>query len=472
MAADGQRCWLRAVEAHPDAAGLRADGWRNLMAVARVVMWRARRCEAEPGVWTSIPTRALIMRRTGLGETAVKGWLNWLRRRGLLGVVTAGSTPRFRPATRCGLDDDGAGNLGAEYLLLIPAAMQRSAPRSGPADAVPVVDAVEATSAASGRPAPDLVVQATPAAPPGDEKRPPSVVLLGRTTEDLDPRNAGARRPRETIGHLAANPLNVVVGGSEEDGPEGGTAWTWSLSATPGTKKTEMLQAAQALRAHSAILRRISARHLRSVLREFFAAGWSLDDVLYGLDHRTDGSAWTLTSDPSFVPGWIRYRLACWRTADGTPAPSRSQGRAERRAAAAAALDQTRAEREQAVAARADATAAAAAARALLAAASPQAQAALQRRQLQQARRRPASTAPTPTVEQVEQQVWLTGQTEPEAIFEREVLDRHDLPETVWATEPEAEHDPDDADRLAAERAWLVQMMAARSPQDHGTPTG
>ncbi|MEV4249316.1 hypothetical protein AB0J63_38615 [Streptosporangium canum] len=485
VAATGQRSWLRGVESHPDAAELRADAWRNLHAVARVVMWRARRCEAEPGVWTSIPTRALIMRRTGLRETAVKGWIRWLRERGLLGVVTAGSTPRFRPATRCGIDDDGAGNLAAEYVLMTPAFLARSARRSGPVSpgaelsplaAAPAVAGLSQASAASSGDASEdrsghrplaPVPQAAAAAPPGDEKRPPSVVLSGeRTTEDLDPRNAGARRAREGArsGHFSEQSLRVVAGGSEEDGPAVDTAWTWSLSVTPVTK-TEMLQAAQALRAHSAILRRISTRHLRSVLREFFAAGWSPDDVLHGLDHRTDGTAWTLTSDPSFVPGWIRYRLACWRTADGTPAPSRSQGRAIRRASAAAALTVTRAEREQAMAARADATTAAAATRAHLAAASPQAATAMQRQQ-QQARRRPASTATTQTGE-VEQEMWLTGQTEPEEAFEREVLRRHDLPETVWAAEPEGDYEPDDAAALAAERAWLVQMMTARSPQNH-----
>ncbi|MER5620440.1 hypothetical protein ABT061_05280 [Streptosporangium sp. NPDC002544] len=50
--------------------------------------------------------------------------------------------------------------------------------------------------------------------------------------------------------------------------------------------------------------------------------------------------------------------------------------------------------------------------------------------------------------------------------FGREVLDRHALPPAPqWAGEPEpdAARGLDDEATLAAERAWLVQAMAARS---------
>ncbi|MFE3451883.1 hypothetical protein ACFXJ8_23475 [Nonomuraea sp. NPDC059194] len=58
---------------------------------------------------------------------------------------------------------------------------------------------------------------------------------------------------------------------------------------------------------------------------------------------------------------------------------------------------------------------------------------------------------------------------EPEEIFQREVLHRHTAPApTAWASEPEDAHplageSHGDAD---AERAWLIQMMAARAHQE------
>ncbi|MFD8531641.1 hypothetical protein ACFV0L_29905 [Streptosporangium canum] len=153
------------------------------------------------------------------------------------------------------------------------------------------------------------------------------------------------------------------------------------------------------------------------------------------------------------MPGWIRYRLACWRSEDGTPAPSLSHGRTERRAAAAAALAATRTEREQAVATRAH-----------LAAASPKACEAMRRQHLQQARHR--STA----VFQNAEEVPLTPATEPQDVFEREVLARHTLPDTTWSSEPEADYGSDDAAALAAERAWLAQMMTT-DPRGTDDPT-
>ncbi|MEU4836158.1 hypothetical protein [Streptosporangium sp. NPDC023615] len=477
VAAGDQRVWLRAVQAHPDLGALRADGWRNVCAVARVLMWRARRSEMAGRVWTSIPTRALIMRRTGLKESAVKKWLRWLRESGFLGTVTAGSTPRFRPGTRGGLDDDGAANLGAEYVLMIPASLQPS-PRPSPPP--PAAGALEVAPAAGDvpeaaqppspsparptgttlRPSRNQVVPAAGASDSGDGKRPPSLVLLERTNEDPHPRNAGARRARARHDHLAVGKDRAVAGGAEGRPGAGGTAWTWSLAATPGTKM-DMLRAAQALRFHSVILRRLSARHLRSILRPFFAAGWTADDVLHGLDHRPNGSAWTLTSDPSYVPGWIRYRLAPWTSA-GLPARSPSQARAERRAAATAAALEARQRRAAAVATRAaDPAAAAAAARAHLAASSPSALAAMQRRQARKARqvRRTAAAA---AIAQQGDHGLLPSATEPEEVFQREVLDRHALPH-IFRTSPRESRLPLDAPvAVAVQRAWLVQMTAGR----------
>ncbi|MFI7642278.1 hypothetical protein [Nonomuraea sp. NPDC049400] len=65
----------------------------------------------------------------------------------------------------------------------------------------------------------------------------------------------------------------------------------------------------------------------------------------------------------------------------------------------------------------------------------------------------------------------LTGATEPEAIFQREVLNRHRLSGTTHAdTTPEpggrALANPADPQAVAADRAWLAAMMASRTAGD------
>lgn len=61
----------------------------------------------------------------------------------------------------------------------------------------------------------------------------------------------------------------------------------------------------------------------------------------------------------------------------------------------------------------------------------------------------------------------LRATTESWEVFERDVLHRHAVPvspEPPRLSEPEPEHTAEaDSAALAAERAWLVQMMAARS---------
>ena len=59
-------------------------------------------------------------------------------------------------------------------------------------------------------------------------------------------------------------------------------------------------------------LSEISDRHLRSVLRPWWQAGWTVSDVLWCLDHTPDGELWPHTNRVRHIPGWVRYRLAAW----------------------------------------------------------------------------------------------------------------------------------------------------------------
>lgn len=110
-----------------------------------------------------------------------------------------------------------------------------------------------------------------------------------------------------------------------------------------------MLAAARELQAGSFPLRRLSARHLRSVLRPFFAAGWTVPDVRYAIDTRPDGTPWPHSGADGVrhMAAWLRHRLGAWQGPDG-PVPSRSQ-----RAAATAAAQRERAAQRRAEEARA-----------------------------------------------------------------------------------------------------------------------
>ena len=87
------------------------------------------------------------------------------------------------------------------------------------------------------------------------------------------------------------------------------------------------------------VLSAISDRHLRSVLRPQWEAGWSVSDVLWCLDHKPSGELWPHTDAIRHVPGWIRYRLAAW-----AERRSPSQDRAEHRRALVAEQAQRAAE--------------------------------------------------------------------------------------------------------------------------------
>lgn len=114
---------------------------------------------------------------------------------------------------------------------------------------------------------------------------------------------------------------------------------------TPGGKDAA-LRAAHELRVRIPIARCLSSEHVRSILRPFFDAGWTLGDVLIALDIRPGDQRWPHDGDRSVDnPGaWLKYRLAAWTT-DGEPRRSPSQ-RVRQRGAELAA--ERRAETERA----------------------------------------------------------------------------------------------------------------------------
>jgi hypothetical protein len=256
--ASGQAQWIRAVEAHPDFASLRADAFSNLLGIAWVL--------ARSADWTSLtarPTWPRVMHTAGIRRSTLAKDLRMLRHAGLLGVVETGSTPLFRPGVLHGLPGDGEGNRAAEYVLCVPCP-------------------------------PDSQDRRRPAV---DETRTPSG--FRQEAGYVPPHAREASHPRRE---------------------------PWSASVTPRTRG-DMLAAARELQRRWTLLDRITARHLRSLLREWWRAGWTPGDVLHCLDHRPGGDLWPHTDRVRFVDGWVRFRLSAWRAEDGSPLPSPSQQR-------------------------------------------------------------------------------------------------------------------------------------------------
>lgn len=123
----------------------------------------------------------------------------------------------------------------------------------------------------------------------------------------------------------------------------------WPGWATTGSQGARFAAAAE-LQRRLPVLRQISTRDVRSCLRAFFLAGWTVRDIEHALDWRPDGTRWPHDGadgiGPTMVRGWIRYRLAPWTT-EGTPRRSFSQ-RAEAERAHQQAIERVRREREQA----------------------------------------------------------------------------------------------------------------------------
>ncbi|MGH3277380.1 MAG: hypothetical protein ACRDNZ_24015 [Streptosporangiaceae bacterium] len=266
----GQARWLRAAEDEIDAACFRADARRNALVIARAIGWAA-----DWSTGRTRPTLARLQEVSGLSLRSVQRWTRWLERQGLLDVLEPGTTPQYRPGILTGPD---AGNLAREWRLVVPGDVSGTPPVLG--FTLGVEPEVESPTRAPARPA-TTGNEARRFAP--DCPFPPS---------------------------LPASP-------------------PWPPGRNP-QRRRDRLAAAEQLRSEHLVLRRIPARALRSVLREFFAAGATPADILHALEHGPDDTA-RLHSDPvRFPAAWLASRLAAWRGPDGTPVPPHSARLAER----------------------------------------------------------------------------------------------------------------------------------------------
>ncbi|NYF44660.1 hypothetical protein [Streptosporangium sandarakinum] len=290
--------WLRAIEEDDDARHRRRDWWATTMTVVWQLATRTGRdlvtCPGLGATWRVLAEAA------GVSRTTLSDRLRWLRRRGYLFVLVPGSTPQYRSGTLCGLLDDGLGNLAAEYVLTVPAELVAGLDAQELSEVFPAPD----TAAAD-----DWRDVPWPAETlPVEESRTPPVALADVGAERDATPGAGARDAR-AIPHLG-----------------------WLATATPGTK-AEMLRACERLRAEDATLRKVSARHLRSLLRPLFAAGATPRDVQHALNREPDGRIWAVSRDLYAPAGWVRWRVRAWVAEDGTlraPLPSQVAAAADR----------------------------------------------------------------------------------------------------------------------------------------------
>jgi hypothetical protein len=90
-----------------------------------------------------------------------------------------------------------------------------------------------------------------------------------------------------------------------------------------------MLAAARSLQDAYPVLTGPSVRKLRSVLRRYFAAEWTPEDVIWHAEHERDGAPITCEDAVRHPAGWLARRLARWTEPDGTLGAARRRPRAE-----------------------------------------------------------------------------------------------------------------------------------------------
>lgn len=287
--APSQVAFLRAVEAAPGLAHLRADSRATVLAVARQMAW----C-ASWETMTTRPTWERLCERTGRSRATIARALVRLREAGLVGVVATGRSATYQTSGRAAGEAEAA-----VYVLCVPAQLHS-------------VDELET-------PTPEGLSVRDPlrAREPGDC---PSGPLRGAPLAA-----AGAAEPaRAGLAVVGDRPAEAV---------------------TRRLRLERRRAQARALQVRFPVLRRASDAAVAAVLRDFQLEGWSTADLGRAIDQRPDGSLWphdgaTGVAQPA---KWLAYRLAAWRGEDGSarPAPSSVSLAAARSRAAA-----QRAERE------------------------------------------------------------------------------------------------------------------------------
>ena len=235
---------------------------------------------------TSWPTWDRLQHASGWRRSSTARWLAELQHHGWLLRIERGTTPQFRPLALQHL----TGNRAAVYQLRVPAA--EAAER-----AIPTLS--EATSPTTS----DVAAQSeqdttwTPTHTPKDPSKTPTGV----------PTRARACIHTPQVSAPSRGENGPAGPGQEER--QGG-----HFDRRVPVTRAEMLAAAAELRSDPA-LRRLTPRWIRAIVRRWWEAGWTNDDLRYAIAHQP-GSARAVHRCPAAQlrrpDGWLRHRLRRW----------------------------------------------------------------------------------------------------------------------------------------------------------------
>lgn len=306
------QAWVEAVAAHPEFSTLRKDA---RLAVERMAVLLAGASERG-----SLLVRRLTWERMaehlGCTTRSVARLLRRLHDARLLGRVAGGVSARFIPLAERSQTKEGEGH-SAVYVLAVPAARDARAVDAGDGSVTPSHLTVSSNNPSRTR------------------------VTGAREAAAVEAVRAARTCGRALVGRSDRRMVEALPSAHREA--------FWDGRRTPVTR-VEMLAAAAEMGRRSFVLRRASRRAVRSAARDFWAAGWSVADVLHALDYKPDGSRWPHSGADRVrsVHGWMRHRLAAWRAQSGTPLESRSAHIERQREADEAARAAEQRERQEA----------------------------------------------------------------------------------------------------------------------------
>ncbi len=105
----------------------------------------------------------------------------------------------------------------------------------------------------------------------------------------------------------------------------------------PMHTRSDIHRACELVRNRDNSLRGVDFTELRDSAARFFAAGWSVADLLHALTHRPDGLQWPHGEGYQGIE-WLEHRLRNWKTPTGDIRPSVSQEAAQLRIVGRAGL--------------------------------------------------------------------------------------------------------------------------------------
>ena len=285
-AAHGRQC-MAALLRHESFAGRNRNGQATITAVLRTLIERT-----DYESMTTRPGWEALIEATETSRTTVARALRALVAWGILGRVAAGRQAKYAPA---GPDGERI-NEAAVYVLCVP----------------------------------------SPLALVNKVGTPPALGGSHHKQEKLTPTRARATNSHNGV----AAPRPIVRGGASAE-PAARLPWRPEIQWPPHRTTSRQIQrvaAAAEIRNRCFPLRSMTSKDVASTCRDFLLAGWTVADILHALDYKPDGTLWPhsgapVTKDPWRLRGWLRHRLAPWRTEAGEPLHSRDQRAAARHAA-------------------------------------------------------------------------------------------------------------------------------------------